>query len=73
MLLRDGKITYKCRNMFFWTIRDLFLWLQYIENANDDVYVPYCEESLALYPEATHTLTHKLTLLLLDAFIVCMS
>lgn len=55
-------------NMFFWTIRDLFLWLQYIENANDDVYVPYCEESLAIYPVAIHT---NLPFLLLDAFIVC--
>lgn len=49
-----------------------FLWLNYIENANDDVYVPYCEESLALYPEAIHTLMHQLTLLMLDAFIVRM-
>lgn len=49
-----------------------FLWLQYIENANDDVYVPYCEEFLALYPEAIHTLIQQLTRLLLDAFIVWM-
>lgn len=39
--------------------------LHYKEKANDDVYVPYCEESSALYPVAVHTR-------MLDAFIVCM-